>query len=532
MHLSTKGRYAVMAMVDLARSAARGGARAVSLAEIAGRQEISLAYLEQIFARLRRGGLVIGARGPGGGYVLSRPAAEIPVFAVIAAVDEPVEATRCRDGSGCLAKGERCMTHGLWDALGRSIERFLSDVTLADVVEGRFDASARGRGRRMSRLAPVYLDHAATSPVRPQAAEAVAHAMTLGGNASSVHAAGRAARDLIERARADVAAAFGADPERLIFTSGGVEADNLAITSAVAHGARRLIVGATEHPAVAVAARATGLPVEAAPVTGEGVADLGWLADRLSRWNGADGRPFVALMLANNETGVLHPIAEAAVLVRDAGGWLHVDAVAAAGKIAVDMGALGADTLAVSGHKLGGPQGSGALAWSECVEPVRALHGGGHERGFRSGTENTPGIAGFAAAARAAIEGLSHAASQAPWRDAAAAKLKAAGVRVAGEGAARTPTTLSIAAPDFASHLQVMALDLEGVMVSGGSACASGKVKPSGVLEAMGFGPLASGSLRASGGWSTTEADWARFADAWITVHTRAVSRARTPEYT
>ncbi len=145
MHLSTKGRYAVMAMADLARQAARDGAsregaRAVSLAEIAGRQEISLSYLEQIFARLRRGGLVVGARGPGGGYVLARAAADIPVFAVISAVDEPVQVTRCREGAGCLSRSERCLTHGLWDALGRSIERFLSGVTLADVAEGRLDA--------------------------------------------------------------------------------------------------------------------------------------------------------------------------------------------------------------------------------------------------------------------------------------------------------------------------------------------------------------------------------------------------------
>ena len=143
MHLSTKARYAVMAMADLARAAAAdGAARAVSLGEIAGRQAISLAYLEQIFARLRRGGLVVGARGPGGGYVLARSAREIPVFDVIAAVDEPLEVTRCREGAGCAPGGARCLTHGLWDALGAAIERFLTGVTLADVAEGRFDAPA------------------------------------------------------------------------------------------------------------------------------------------------------------------------------------------------------------------------------------------------------------------------------------------------------------------------------------------------------------------------------------------------------
>lgn len=383
----------------------------------------------------------------------------------------------------------------------------------------------------MSRPAPVYLDHASTSVVRPEAVAAVAEALVLGGNASSVHAAGRAARDRIERAREAVATLVGADPERTLFTSGGVEADNLAVTSAVAAGARRLLIGATEHVAVPAAAAASALPVEIVPVNGEGVADLGWLAERLRQWEAADGAPFVALMLANNETGVIHPVAEAADLVRAAGGWLHVDAVAAAGKVVVDLEALGADTLAVSAHKLGGPQGVGSLHWSERVEPVRAMHGGDHERGRRSGTENAPGIVGYAAAARLAAEHLPRMAEQAAWRDAAAARLKAVGVRVAGEGAARTPSTLSIAAPDFASHLQVMALDLEGVMVSAGSACSSGKVKPSGVQEAMGFGALAAGALRASGGWSTTESDWARFADAWLHVHARATSRARTPEY-
>ena len=384
----------------------------------------------------------------------------------------------------------------------------------------------------MSRPPPVYLDHGATSPVRPEAVDAACEAMHGGGNASSVHAAGRAARDRIERARAEVAALVAADPERTLFTSGGVEADNLAITSAVAAGSRRLLVGATEHVAVTAAAAATGLPVEGVPVRADGQADLGWLAGRLARWDRADGPPFVALMLANNETGVLHPVAEAAALVRDAGGWLHVDAVAAAGKVAVDMDALGADTVVVSAHKIGGPQGVGALSWSERVEPVRALHGGGHERGRRAGTENAPGIAGFAAAARLAAAHLPQAAAQAAWRDAAAERLAAAGVRVAGEGASRTPVVLSLAAPGFPSHLQVMALDLEGVMVSGGSACSSGKVRPSGVLEAMGFGALATGSLRASGGWSTTQADWARFADAWLHVHERAQFRAaRRPEY-
>jgi cysteine desulfurase len=373
--------------------------------------------------------------------------------------------------------------------------------------------------------ARIYLDHAATSPVRPQAREAVLAALALSGNASSVHAAGRAARDRIETARVEICAFLGADRERLVFTSGGVEADNLAVASAVAQGSRRLIVGATEHPGVCVPAQASGAPVETLPVDRRGVADLDWLRDRLARWSAADGRPFVALMLANNETGVIAPIAEAAALVREAGGWLHVDAVAAAGKLALDLEALGADSLAVSAHKIGGPQGVGAFAWSERVAPVRQMHGGGHERGFRSGTENLPGIAGFAAAAKAAAADLAHLSDHAAWRDAAAERLKAQGAVIGGEGAPRTASTLSVAVDDWPSVVQVMALDLAGVCVSGGSACSSGKVKPSGVLEAMGFGALASGALRASGGWSTTPADWDRFADAWIEARARHVQR-------
>ena len=378
----------------------------------------------------------------------------------------------------------------------------------------------------MSRSAPVYLDYAASAPVRPEAAAAVAEALAHAGNASSVHAAGRAARDRIERSRIEVCALLGADIERLVFTSGGVEADNLAVTSAVAQGARRLIVSAIEHVAVPAACAGSGLPVEIWPVDARGVADLDWLRERLVCWDAADGRPFVALMLVNNETGVIQPVAQAADIVHAHGGWLHVDAVAAAGKLAIDVEALGADTLAVAGHKIGAPQGVGALAWRARVTPVRQLHGGGHERGLRSGTENTSGIAGFAAAARVALDELDGLAVHAAWRDAAQAQLEAMGCAVGGAEGPRVGCTLSVMTRGFASHLQVMALDLEGVMVSGGSACSSGKVRPSGVLAAMGWGELAGCGVRASGGWGTLEADWIRFADTLSALIDRRSARA------
>lgn len=371
----------------------------------------------------------------------------------------------------------------------------------------------------------IYLDHNATTAVRPEAAEATARALALGGNPSSVHAAGRAARAVVEQARDAVAALIAAPAQTVVFTSGGTEANALALESAVAAGSRRLIVSAVEHDSILEGARATGAAVELAPVDARGRLDLAWLRERLDAWAPEDGRPFVALMLANNETGVIQPAAEAADIVRAADGWLHVDAVQAAGKIAVDSRAIGADTLAVSAHKIGGPQGVGALTFGPRAVLSRRLHGGGQERGRRAGTENVPGIAGFGAAAVAALRDLDRPPAQGAWRDAAAARAKAAGAVVMGEGAPRLANTLCLAAPGFPAELQVMALDLAGVMVSAGSACSSGKVKPSHVLVAMGQGELAGEAIRVSGGWNTAEDDWARFADAWSEMYERRAAR-------
>lgn len=374
----------------------------------------------------------------------------------------------------------------------------------------------------------VYLDYNATAVVRPEAAAAIAHALEVGGNPSSVHAAGRAARALVEQARADVAALIAAPASTIVFTSGGTEANALALESAIAAGSKRLLISAIEHDSVQETAHACGVAFEEIPVDHSGRADLTWLAERLGRWDAADGKPFVALMLANNETGVIQPVAEAAELVSAADGWLHVDAVQAAGKIAVDSRRLGADTLAISAHKIGGPQGVGALTFGPRATLSRRQHGGGQERGRRGGTENVPGISGFGTAAKVARQVLEQAVDveeKQAWRDAAAARLKAAGAVVIGEAAPRLPNTLCVATPGFASDTQVMALDLAGVMISAGAACSSGKVKQSPVLAAMGQGDLAACGIRVSGGWKTTEADWTRFADAWFEAHQRHAAR-------
>jgi cysteine desulfurase len=380
----------------------------------------------------------------------------------------------------------------------------------------------------------IYLDYNATAPIRPEAAEAMLRALTVGGNPSSIHAAGRAARAGVEQARTQVGALVGTPSGSVIFMSGAAEANAMTLASAVAAGARRLILGATEHETLPAAAEASGAAFELWPVDGRGVADLDWLAERLARWDAAEGAPFVALMLANNETGVIQPVAEAAALVRAHGGWLHVDAVQAAGKIAIDMRALGADTLSLSAHKLGGPAGSGALVFGARAKLSRQLHGGGQERSMRAGTENVSGIAGFGAAAEASLRDLAEVSRRAAWRDAAAERLIAeAGAVVMGEGADRLANTLCLAAEGFPSELQVMQMDLAGVMVSAGSACSSGKVKPSRIALAMGRDNLAPYVLRVSGGWASTEQDWTMFADAWLKAWTqhgeRQSARRRQP---
>lgn len=372
-------------------------------------------------------------------------------------------------------------------------------------------------------MSGTYLDYNASALVRPQVRAVMVEALADNGNPSAVHAAGRRARLRVERAREQVAALVGADPAQIVFCSGGSEANAQAIASAVAAGFERLIVSATEHPCVALNAAAHGLSVEVAPVDAGGVVDVHWIAEALKR----PGKAFVAVHHANNETGVLQPIAQIAGLTRHAGAWLHVDAVQSAGKVPVDMDALGVDTLTLSAHKLGGPQGVGALVMREGAPIVRTLHGAGQEKGLRAGTENVPGVSGFGAAAEAALQELPQVAAHAAWRDAAEAKVKAAGAFVAGEGRDRLPNTSFFAVADWPSPLQLIALDLQGIMISGGSACSSGKSKPSAAMTAMGHDALATGGVRVSGGWGTVENDWVRFADAWVRAYEGVRARVR-----
>jgi cysteine desulfurase len=331
-------------------------------------------------------------------------------------------------------------------------------------------------------------------------------ALELTGNPSSVHGAGRAVRRMLEDAREAISAQFGGG---VAFTSGGTEADAMAL-HALGDG-RRLLIGATEHDAI----RAARADAEVIPVDCLGVIDL----DALEAALHAGGQALVCLMLANNEVGTIQPVAAAAALCRNYGARLHVDAVQAAGRMPVDIRALGADSLAISSHKLGGPAGAGALIMAAEIDGPALIPGGGQERGRRGGTPPVAIIAGFAAAAAATRPDLLD------LRLAIEAAATAAGGLLIG-GDSRLPNTVCIALPGVSAQTQLIALDLAGVQVSAGAACSSGKVARSHVLDAMGLGTLAGEAIRVSLPWNATAADVAHFADAYTSMSDHVRRRA------
>jgi cysteine desulfurase len=364
----------------------------------------------------------------------------------------------------------------------------------------------------------TYLDWNATAPLRPEAASAIADALAQGGNPSSVHSKGRAARQLVERSRVAVAARVGASADGVVFTSGGTEANHLALLGS---GRARVLVSAVEHSSVLQAVP----DAELIPVGRDGLVDGATLAALLAADPISPGRPaLVSVMLANNETGVIQPVRALADIAHAHGALFHCDAVQAAGKIALSVPELGADFLTLSGHKIGGPAGIGAVVMAPGVEVTPLQRGGGQERNRRAGTENLAGIAGFAGAAAACDPAEYERVRE--LRDRLEAALPHEAMIVAA-GTPRLPNTAAIAMPGVPAETQVIALDLDGVMVSAGAACSSGKVGPSHVLAAMGLAPdIANATIRVSLGWSTSEADIAHFLDAWTALYRRARRQA------
>lgn len=363
----------------------------------------------------------------------------------------------------------------------------------------------------------IYLDHNATAPVKPDVAEAVHKALGSCGNPSSVHGAGRAARRMVEDGRDAVAALAGARPERVVFTAGGTEANNLAPRGA---GRARIFAGATEHPSVLKGTDG----VETVSVRRDGRLDLAALDAALAK---SKLPAFVSVMLANNETGVIHPVAEAAQIAKRHGALVHCDASQAPGRIAFDMASLGADFLTLSAHKIGGPMGAGALVLGPGIEIESILRGGGQERRRRAGTENVPAIAGFGAAASLAQDDLRTASRLAALRDLLETRLAAEGAVPIGAEAPRLPNTSCLSMPGVTSDTQVMGFDLAGFAVSAGAACSSGKVEPSHVLAAMGVPEAeARTAIRVSLGWSTTDAEVEAFIGAWLALRRRLGANA------
>jgi len=368
----------------------------------------------------------------------------------------------------------------------------------------------------------AYFDWNATAPLRDEARAAMAAALGLTGNASSVHAEGRGARRIVEEAREWVAALVGAEAKNVTFTSGATEANMLALTPAievagVKHWRDRLFVSAIEHPSVRSGGRFPAEAVEELPVTGDGLLDLHALRSAIARAE----RPLISVMLANNETGVIQPIAEIAAIVHAANGVLHVDAVQGPGRIDCSIENLNADLLSISSHKLGGPQGAGALVRRGDIHIAKPLiTGGGQERSQRAGTENVAAIAGFGAAAVAATNQVD-AACMAALRGKLEAGIRAATPQavIFSQDVARLPNTTLFAVPGIKAETAIIAFDLNGIAVSSGSACSSGKVQASHVLAAMGVEPaLARGAVRISLGRSTSEADVESLLIAWNKV--------------
>jgi cysteine desulfurase len=374
--------------------------------------------------------------------------------------------------------------------------------------------------------ARVYLDYNATAPLRPEAREAMIAALGKVGNASSVHAEGRTAHRLIEDARGEVARLVGGDPKLATFTSGGTEANNTVLTPEWMRGGKPLhldllFASAIEHPSVLAGGRFARDAVRLIPVHETGIVDTAALKAMLLQADREGKRALVSIMLANNETGVIQPVAEAAQLAREYGAIIHTDAVQAAGRIPVDIAALGVDVLTLSAHKIGGPQGAGAIVRArEDMTFAPFVTGGGQERRHRAGTENVAAIAGFGAAATAAAGDLAKAKTWHGWRARLEAAVGEGGDTVVfSAGADKLPQTLCFARSGVSAETLLIALDLEGVAVSSGAACSSGKVAPSHVLAAMGVPPaLAKCAIRLSLGWDSRESDLDSFATAWRRV--------------
>ena len=364
-----------------------------------------------------------------------------------------------------------------------------------------------------------YLDHNATTPLKPAVREVMLQKLSNPGNASAIHKAGRTARRDIEEARQKIARLVNTGPQAVIvFTSGATEANNLVLKGS---GCERLLVSAIEHPSVLQACS----DKEIIPVLSSGVIDLGALDKMLE---GNHRTTLISVMLVNNETGIIQPLDKVMEIAKRRGALVHTDAVQAAGRLKLDVQELGVDFITLSAHKIGGPQGAGCLIMSNCVSVVPQINGGNQEKNMRAGTENVAGIVGFGVAAELAVQDMAEFQRLSILRDKMEAVLQkiAPAIRIFGANIPRVANTTMFSLPGASSETQLIALDLAGICVSNGSACASGTVKASHVLKAMGVSDAEAGSsLRISLGWNSTEKDVDYFIQKWAEMYERVKSR-------
>lgn len=365
----------------------------------------------------------------------------------------------------------------------------------------------------------AYLDYAATTPLKPEVIRRMGEVLAMHGNASSVHAYGRAAREQLETARAALAVRYKVKADRVIFTSSATEANNMALR---AHAFIPMLASGTEHPSILVTAQTIARPLHLVRAGQNGVIDLNHLEEVFKT---ITSPALLSLMLVNNETGVIQPVAEAAKLARRFGAVVHCDAVQGAGRMPIDFSALGVDMLSLSAHKLGGPQGAGALLLHEGLRLPALLTGGAQEFRQRAGTENVAAIAGFGCAVELLDADLARQEEWAGWRTRFEQRITAAAPNalVIGRDAPRVAGIANIVMPGVRNDTQLMAFDLAGLAVSSGSACSSGKVQPSAVLSAMGYEEgVALNAIRVSFGWNSGEAELENLAEKWIELYQRA----------
>ncbi|MDJ1407267.1 MAG: aminotransferase class V-fold PLP-dependent enzyme [Candidatus Midichloria sp.] len=514
MFLTSKARYAVMGMLEIASKELLS---LTKLADIALSQEIELLFLEQIFAKLKRAGLVKAVRGPGGGYRLAKKPNTISISEIIRAVEEDIKITRCAHQTsndhrnGCLASGKvMCATHHLWAELENQIEEYFLNKTLLDVQNKRLSKTYS--------LNNIYFDHNSTTSLLPEIKKEMLELFQYPLNASSTHAKGRAAKHYLENARSRVKEFLKADSQyNVVFTSSGTEANNLAIL-----GIKNVnpLVSVIEHSSILGLVSNAMIMIKVLPT---GVVDLAELEKALTVCN--ERTPLVSVMIANNETGVIQPIKDIVYLAKKKGAIVHTDATQAPGKIAIDINDLGVDMMTISSHKFGGPMGAAALVYKKNLDIKPIIIGGGQEYRLRSGTHNIHGIYGFGVACSLEAKYRNLMAKTEPIRDYIEEKILNITNQAVffGKGAVRLPNTSSISMPNVTAEAQIIHFDTNGIAISNGSACSSGSSKLPHVHMAMGYSlEEAKTAIRISLGVNNTHEEAKKFIQIWKDLYLRS----------